>query len=101
SAPRPTLRPFPTRRSSDLSVRRSPMAVSAPTSERPVGAGRSEGEAPLVARSAPPWAGPASLAAAVVVLTYAIFAHGAAAEPAARSEEHTSELQSPCNLVCR
>src|SRR5205807_5505330 len=24
-----------------------------------------------------------------------------AATPAARSEEHTSELQSPCNLVCR
>src|SRR5688500_10473013 len=24
-----------------------------------------------------------------------------AAEPALRSEEHTSELQSPCNLVCR
>src|SRR5256885_9915380 len=23
------------------------------------------------------------------------------AEPHARSEEHTSELQSPCNLVCR
>src|SRR5256885_12174428 len=22
-------------------------------------------------------------------------------KPAARSEEHTSELQSPCNLVCR
>src|SRR5256885_12973791 len=22
-------------------------------------------------------------------------------EPSARSEEHTSELQSPCNLVCR
>src|SRR2546426_6473393 len=22
-------------------------------------------------------------------------------EPGARSEEHTSELQSPCNLVCR
>src|SRR5256885_12324200 len=24
-----------------------------------------------------------------------------AEEPLARSEEHTSELQSPCNLVCR
>src|SRR5256885_4557206 len=24
-----------------------------------------------------------------------------AARPVARSEEHTSELQSPCNLVCR
>src|SRR5688500_11888937 len=30
-------------------------------------------------------------------------AHGRAGEtaPAHRSEEHTSELQSPCNLVCR
>src|SRR5256885_10399285 len=26
---------------------------------------------------------------------------GLAAAQAARSEEHTSELQSPCNLVCR
>src|SRR2546426_3552712 len=26
---------------------------------------------------------------------------GGAARPPARSEEHTSELQSPCNLVCR
>src|SRR5256885_4140111 len=26
---------------------------------------------------------------------------GCAAGPDARSEEHTSELQSPCNLVCR
>src|SRR5256885_9733247 len=27
--------------------------------------------------------------------------HPAAIEPYVRSEEHTSELQSPCNLVCR
>src|SRR5256885_14396269 len=27
--------------------------------------------------------------------------HRTPAVPAARSEEHTSELQSPCNLVCR
>src|SRR5256885_3826109 len=26
---------------------------------------------------------------------------GAAGWPTSRSEEHTSELQSPCNLVCR
>src|SRR2546426_5112036 len=31
---------------------------------------------------------------------HAQHAHGALANPA-RSEEHTSELQSPCNLVCR
>src|SRR2546426_4049182 len=28
-------------------------------------------------------------------------AHGPVIEDAPRSEEHTSELQSPCNLVCR
>src|SRR2546426_7150400 len=28
-------------------------------------------------------------------------AHGEARHAACRSEEHTSELQSPCNLVCR
>src|SRR5256885_10595762 len=27
--------------------------------------------------------------------------HGAVAAEVKRSEEHTSELQSPCNLVCR
>src|SRR5256885_8489922 len=29
------------------------------------------------------------------------FAPGSAGNPLNRSEEHTSELQSPCNLVCR
>src|SRR2546426_7888129 len=29
------------------------------------------------------------------------YAPAKALEPARRSEEHTSELQSPCNLVCR
>src|SRR5256885_9997536 len=35
--------------------------------------------------------------------TFAVFAPVFEKEPvrAARSEEHTSELQSPCNLVCR
>src|SRR2546426_2053050 len=28
-------------------------------------------------------------------------AHGPSVSPERRSEEHTSELQSPCNLVCR
>src|SRR2546426_1458293 len=31
----------------------------------------------------------------------AIFYHGPEQKAVARSEEHTSELQSPCNLVCR
>src|SRR5256885_12728475 len=35
---------------------------------------------------------------ALAVLTLAI---PVAAQNSARSEEHTSELQSPCNLVCR
>src|SRR5205807_8176971 len=32
---------------------------------------------------------------------YDTAARAAATQPSARSEEHTSELQSPCNLVCR
>src|SRR2546426_8453917 len=32
---------------------------------------------------------------------YLVLAKNRAAFSAARSEEHTSELQSPCNLVCR
>src|SRR5256885_10669845 len=32
---------------------------------------------------------------------YTLFACAANAYRRARSEEHTSELQSPCNLVCR
>src|SRR5256885_17239047 len=30
-----------------------------------------------------------------------VYRLGAAVGPPGRSEEHTSELQSPCNLVCR
>src|SRR5205807_7424220 len=40
---------------------------------------------------------PASTAKFCIALRRAPFA----ATPPARSEEHTSELQSPCNLVCR
>src|SRR5256885_6933681 len=45
---------------------------------------------------------PGATEVARLVFTYAWHlarAHGAAAR--LRSEEHTSELQSPCNLVCR
>src|SRR5256885_3181934 len=42
-----------------------------------------------------PWDGPASYIAACVEL------RSGALAALARSEEHTSELQSPCNLVCR
>src|SRR5256885_6221460 len=37
----------------------------------------------------------------IVELYYDIGAHGEMHHNPARSEEHTSELQSPCNLVCR
>src|SRR5256885_4907015 len=42
-------------------------------------------------------------ASGVAVPGGAAFGHFAdeAADPPDRSEEHTSELQSPCNLVCR
>src|SRR5256885_9830717 len=36
-----------------------------------------------------------------VVSGVLILARAVAADPDTRSEEHTSELQSPCNLVCR
>src|SRR4051794_41236259 len=49
--------------------------------------------APAVATAAP--------AAAIAVPVVAIVASAAAIAAAARSEEHTSELQSPVHLVCR
>src|ERR1022692_5012221 len=39
--------------------------------------------------------------AASWVIGALVYAAVAAAESGLRSEEHTSELQSPCNLVCR
>jgi hypothetical protein len=59
------------------------MAVSAPTSERPVGAVGHGREAPVVAPSPPRRAGPILLAAVVAVLAYGVFAHGAASDPEA------------------
>src|SRR5688500_19957505 len=37
----------------------------------------------------------------VVPVVSTLISVGSTRIPAARSEEHTSELQSPCNLVCR
>src|SRR5205807_7250940 len=37
----------------------------------------------------------------VAALLCGVLATSMAAQQAPRSEEHTSELQSPCNLVCR
>src|SRR5688500_19292920 len=67
---------FPTRRSSDLS-----RVVELPNNR-------------LASRSVDDRIG------ALVVLE-AARRYAAAPGAAARSEEHTSELQSPCNLVCR
>src|SRR5688500_19951214 len=49
------------------------------------------------------WLRPASRAAASTPrgLPTAAHGHSAARSSPTRSEEHTSELQSPCNLVCR
>src|SRR5256885_12459440 len=44
---------------------------------------------------------PADAAAAQSEEALRILAFDELAQAAARSEEHTSELQSPCNLVCR
>src|SRR5256885_11123046 len=35
------------------------------------------------------------------IVTFIVAGHETVALTLARSEEHTSELQSPCNLVCR
>src|SRR5256885_2856525 len=43
----------------------------------------------------------AVLGVAMLVATAADCVHAAPSAQAGRSEEHTSELQSPCNLVCR
>src|SRR5207248_8158828 len=74
------LHPFPTRRSSDLESSFSPASLASPTSkpsERKVSwAARLPSERPCHSRSS-------------------------IESRAARSEEHTSELQSPYELVCR
>src|SRR5205807_9753794 len=79
------LHSFPTRRSSDL--RRGPAQLHAlgiarpqPSGPRPLGLLRPPQGRPRVPRHPPPAGRPV---------------------PELRSEEHTSELQSPCNLVCR
>src|SRR5688500_19935466 len=69
------LHSFPTRRSSDLWVRLVRMKSSR----------SSRGEC------SKKWSRAASLLSAVAMMM----------PPGRRSEEHTSELQSPCNLVCR
>src|SRR2546426_8817502 len=69
----PRSTPFPTRRSSDLSLR-DLLDIDLPIVQAPM-AGVQAGTAVLLGNEA--------------------------TTSGVRSEEHTSELQSPCNLVCR
>src|SRR5205807_5364307 len=83
SPPRPHLLSFPTRRSSDLALLQQSSGAAASLKQ-------------LI-----------STAAVAHVQIYPIDVRGLEAPDGsdrsfgARSEEHTSELQSPCNLVCR
>src|SRR5205807_9929163 len=84
SHPHPRVPPsFPTRRSSDLPRAPPPSPRAAPRSREDDGAATPRSPHPGVAalRETP-----------TAIPTPA---------PQRRSEEHTSELQSPCNLVCR
>src|SRR5690606_41056147 len=82
-APRPAPHSFPTRRSSDLGVRRAPPRPSSGTPRCARRGPTTRRRAPASRRRAPRPAGRAR----------------GPASP--RSEEHTSELQSRENLVCR
>src|SRR2546426_7768607 len=68
------------------------LAVLPRAATRPLATGALFGAALGLAFLSSTWTAPAALGLAVVA------AHLACPE---RSEEHTSELQSPCNLVCR
>src|SRR5688500_19208255 len=74
----PPLHPFPTRRSSDLGREGRPSETS---SKNPCSSPNNTGSPPSSCGASHwrPHQGPSSR----------------------RSEEHTSELQSPCNIVCR
>src|SRR5256885_8409790 len=49
----------------------------------------------------PVWASQARRSGRTARYAAVAFADGVSKAPPLRSEEHTSELQSPCNLVCR
>src|SRR5256885_9996117 len=86
--PRSTLFPYTTLfRSRRMAIRSSTMRMESTSS-----------------RSLPPMRSSANALAMMVVLEIATTAprrSPSSASEAGRSEEHTSELQSPCNLVCR
>src|SRR5256885_9707801 len=91
--PRSTLFPYtPLFRSGPLRLRRLSAARCASTSHSaPCPGGWATGSA-APRRTPTPGKSPASAAA---------LRHRLVVVVSARSEEHTSELQSPCNLVCR
>src|SRR5205807_8110454 len=89
------LHSFPTRRSSDLSA--------APTNSRKSGAGRvgrdlNSGWNWLATNQG--WSGSSTISTSRPSYTVPETTSPASTSRG-RSEEHTSELQSPCNLVCR
>src|SRR5205807_9968796 len=99
AAPR-ALHSFPTRRSSDLKLRRADRAGAdrrSLASEAACDFQAATGE--WIVRDFDQFghAGASERAVAKRIVGYS----DAAARRALRSEEHTSELQSPCNLVCR
>src|SRR5207244_12769519 len=101
SGPARDLPSFPTRRSSDLDYVASVVSAEVPSSwpkaalEAQAVAARTFAMAQKVA------AAPAARAHLGASVLDQVYGSGSAAPAAKRSEEHTSELQSPDHLVCR
>src|SRR5437762_11285348 len=92
SADHPDLHPFPTRRSSDLPGR----SEAGPTETRSRPTGRGPTDRPVTGRE--PDHRPDGPRASH---RSSVYKPRGSARPPGRSEEHTSELQSPMYLVCR
>src|SRR5207302_9787531 len=91
---------FPTRRSSDLGARRiEVLSVSLAGADRPEGGAGRIAEADCA--GTPPGAHSASATTLALARWGATVHHPRVLERLPRSEEHTSELQSRENLVCR
>src|SRR5690242_21466619 len=89
SADRPYLHSFPTRRSSDLSA----ISFTSPSNNPQV-----LGLVSMIAATSGP---SLSLSACASTWPLGLAGTSSTVKPAKRSEEHTSELQSHVNLVCR
>src|SRR5688500_11478914 len=94
----PALRSFPTRRSSDLAALRAELGAEAPPlveAREPAGeVAGAVGQHRVVAQRA-------AQVGDDLAQVDALARRLRMPDPRLRSEEHTSELQSPCNLVCR